>query len=177
MKPIFTKHKTMTVAKRLYKPQFFMLNEGYNSYPIRILWVLFRSTSVKSQEKMLFPSNARPLFSVSQIHTHMQRKKCRHQGHHLLTHVLCNVQSRGVIHLEHKLRCPLELWKAIAPNRVCRILNYRNQQWSLFYLNDRTGVWSSDINKYQSGIFSFIYGPFMANHIPCVILMLCAKVI
>lgn len=86
MKPIFTKHKTMTAAKRWYKPQFFMLNEGYNSYPIRILWVLFRSTSVKSQEKMLCPSNARPLFfSIPQAHTHMQRKRCRNQGHHLLT--------------------------------------------------------------------------------------------
>lgn len=38
------------------------------------------------------------------------------------------------------------------------------------------GPWSSDINKHQSGIFSFMYGPLMVNHISRVILMLCTVI-
>lgn len=176
IKPTFTKHKAVPVAKRWYNPQsFHLLNEGCNIYPVRIFVIIMQNGICKKPRKVLCPRNARLLSLASRTLkcTHIMREMLQSGSPPTDTHaVQCSIQGCHTRRAQDEW-CPMELQKARALNRVCWILNYWNQQWSLFYLSGGIGAWSSDMNKYQFGTFSFIYGLLMVNHIARVTSVLC----
>lgn len=129
---------------------------------------------------MLCPRNDRPfsLISHTLIHTHNKGDLAVRITNYWHAGVQSSIQGYSAPGTQSE-RCPLELWKALALNRVYCILNQQNWQWSLFYFN--TKLWLGtviDINNHQSTDLAHfhLHMPWPIDGKPCIILILCTIV-